>query len=182
MAVRVIQSSGRRAGLPGKKANIYTVQKYGGLLTEDHAMGLVVYRSTTQSIAASTWAPVSFDSLYQADGQSRLMWSSGSPTVVTIVQSDWYFLSATVQCAALAGTAGDQFVRFRFYLSTAEVLPGDQTMYPNQYSFPLGCGIAWYMSAGTTVQLQVSHTYSGSMALNGGINQAVLKIGRMTTS
>ena len=45
MAVRVIQSSGRRAGLPGKRANIYTVQKYGGMLFDDHPIGLVVYRS-----------------------------------------------------------------------------------------------------------------------------------------
>jgi hypothetical protein len=180
MAVRVIDTNGRRQGLPGKRANIYTVQKYGGMLFDDHPIGLVLYRSTSQTLPASTWTPVSFDSLYQADGQSRLMWSSGSPTVVTVVQSDWYFLSAVVQCAALSGTGGDQWVRFRFYLSTGENLPGDQTLYPNQYSFSLSCGIPWYISAGTTVQLQVSHTYSSSMTLNGGFNQAVIKVGRIT--
>lgn len=177
MAVRVLDTYGKRQGLPGKRAYIYTVQKYGGMLFDDHAIGLVIYRSTNQTIPTSTWSPVSFDSLYQADGQSRLMWSSGAS--VTCVVSDWYFLSATVQCAPLAGTGGDQYVRFRFYLSSGDALPGDATMYPNQYSFPLSCGIPWYIGAGTTIQLQVSHTYSGSMTLYGGFNQAVLKIARL---
>jgi hypothetical protein len=181
MAVRVLDSQGRRAGLPGKKANVYTVQKYGGMLFDDHPIGLVLYRNATQAIAASTWAPVVFDTMYQADGQSGLMWSTPAGATVTIVQSDWYFISATIQCAPLSGTGGDQWVRFRFYLSTGETLPGDTTLYPNQYSFPLGCGIPWYISNGTTLQLQVSHTYSGSMTLYGGLNQAVLKIGRMTS-
>lgn len=178
MAVRVIDLQGRRAGLAGKGSNIYTVHKYGGMLFDEHPIGLIVYRSTNQTIAASTWAPVVFDQLFQADGQSRLMWSSGS--TVTFVVSDWYFLSATVQFAPLSGSAGDQYVRFRFSLSTGVTLPGDTTLYPNQYSFPLGCGLPWYIGAGTTLTLDVSHTYSSSMTLYGGFNQAVLKVGRLS--
>jgi hypothetical protein len=180
MATRVIQSSGRRAGLPGKKGQLYTVNKTGGMLFDDSPSGLVVYRSATQSIAASTWVPVTFDTQYQMDNQSKAMWVNTAPTVVTILQTDWYFLSATIQCAPLSGSgAGDQWVRFRFNLSTGVTLPGDQTLYPNQYSFPLSCGIVWALAAGVTVKLEVSHTYGSSMTLYGGLNQAVMKIGRL---
>lgn len=178
MAVRVVDSSGRRAGLPGRNASIYTMQKYGGMLFDEHPVGLVVYRSTAQTIAASTWAPVSFDTLFQADGASRSMWSSGS--TVTIVESDWYFLSATVQFAALGGGGGNQYIRSRFSLSTGVTLPGSSTYYPNQYSFPMNSGLPWYITAGTTLTLDVSHTSVGSMTLNGGFDQAVLKIGRLS--
>jgi hypothetical protein len=182
MATRVIQSSDRRAGLPGKKGQLYTVSKIGGMLFDDSPMGLVVYRNATLSITASTWVPVSFDTQHQMDNQSKAMWLSTAPTVVSILQSDWYFLSATVQLAPLAGTGGDQWVRFRFNLSSGVTLPGDQTLYPNQYSFPMSCGIPWYIAAGVTVKLEVSHTYSNAMTLYGGLNQAVLKIGRLVTT
>jgi hypothetical protein len=145
------------------------------MLNDAYPLGLVVYRNTTQTIAASTWAAVAFNTKYQADGTSSVMWAGASS--VTIVESDWYFLSATVQFAAL-GTY-NIYTRFRFSLSTGVKLPGDSTYIPNQYSFPMSCGIPWYLTAGTTLTLDVSHSHSASMTLNGGLNQAVLKIGRM---
>jgi hypothetical protein len=178
MAVRVIDSQGRRQGLPGKRAKVYTVaNKYGGMLIDEHAIGLVIYRAATLNVAASTWLPVTFDTLFQADGQSRNMFTASSSTV-TFVESDWYMLSSTFQFNPPSGV--NVWTRFRFSLSGGVYLPGGTTYLKDNYSLPMNGAIPWYISAGTTMTVDVSHTYASTLTMQGGFGVANLKIARLT--
>jgi hypothetical protein len=178
MAVHVLDSLGRRQGLPGKKSQIYTVQKYGSSRVAIHPSSMVVYRSTTQSIAASAWVTVAFDTApfpYSTYGQSA-MWSSGN--VVSIIESGWYLLSAAIRFQEI--NVYNTYQGFRIYTATGGYSLLSGRMYvPNQYYFPQSGEIVYYLNRNDSVRLDVSHSHTAAMTLYGGIGDAMLSVARV---
>jgi hypothetical protein len=181
MSVSVLDSRGRRSGLPGKKAGVYTVGKYGGMRVTNDPIGLVVYSSGVQYPASGSWQYAFFDAAIFPPASYGLpvMWAASPiPHIVQVLESGWYFLSASIQFQAVNSV--DLFPKFRFYVMGSGLsLPGGDTYVPNQYSFPISGDVVYYFNAGDRINLQVYHTYSPYLALNGGLVGCSMSIGRI---
>jgi hypothetical protein len=182
MAVHVLDSQGRRQGLPGKKSQIYTVSKYGSSRVANYPASMVVYRAaTTTNIAANTWTGITFDTApfpYSTYGQVA-MWSSGQ--TVNILESGWYLLSASIRFDTDGIGGGTVFhTGFRIYtVNGGYQLCSGRMHCPNQYEFPQSGEIVYYLSEGDGVRLHVIHTYTSALTLYGGISNAVLSVAKV---
>jgi hypothetical protein len=185
MAVRVIESRGRLAGLPGKGAPIYTVGKYGGMLIDDVPMGMVAYRSAAAvplSVAPTTWAKVVLDTFVyppSSYGLPDVQISNGGLLFSTPGQ---FLVTASIKFSPINGNS---VVHHRYRLtalySYGEYSAGHVTFAPNQYDWVMGgSGCIMDMPAGNGFILQVSHTYAGSLTLIGGLDSASISIGRLS--
>ncbi len=177
MAVRVLDSKARRSGFPGKKTAAYIVDKYGGMRLATDPMGLMVYRSVAQSISSPGWNYVEFDTAKFPPAAYGLpvMWTSGH--TVSIRESGWYVMSASIQFEPI--NRYNIFVLFRFTTLSGLTLPGGQTYVPNQYSFPISGDMVYYLNAGDGVQLQVAQMLGSPMNLYAGFECSGLTIGRL---
>jgi hypothetical protein len=182
MTVHVLDSQGRRQGLPGNKSKIYTVGKYGSPRVAIHPAASLVYRSTDQtSIAGNTWTGVIFDTAKfpHTTYGTPAMWSSGQ--TVSIIESGWYLLSASIRFDTQGiGGAYVFYTGFRIYTVNGgyQLLSGRMHC-PNQYEFPQSGEVVYYLSEGDGVRLHVVHSYTSALNLYGGINNAGLSVARI---
>jgi hypothetical protein len=181
VAVRVVTASGRRAGLPGKGTPIYTVGKYGGMLFDDYPMGMIAYRSTDQTVAASTWANVTLDTLVYTPSSYGLCNVQISNGGLLFATGGKFLVTANIKFNPIGGSATVHH-RFRIepLLSFGDYYAGNVTYAPNQFDWVLGgSGVILDTPAGNGFILQVSHTYSGSLTLLGGVASACINVGRI---
>ena len=186
MTVHVIDSQGRRHGVPGKKSLIYPVQKYGGTRVANYPVAATVYKSTATSVSPNTWTAINFDSTpfpSATYGTPPSMWSPTQtyPAYIYIIESGWYNLSASIKFAT-SGVGGSTvfYVGFRIYTyNGGQQLLAGRMHCPNQYEFSQSGEVVYYLTAGEAVRLDVVQTYTAALNLYGGISNAGLSVAKV---
>ena len=182
MAVLIIDSRGRRAGLPGKGTPVYTVGKYGGMMIDDYPIGTVAYRSTDQTVAASAWATVMLDAIHYPSATYGMPGISISNGGLLFQAGGTFLVTANIKFSAIGGSS-TVYQRYRLgaLYNYGEYNAGNATYAPNQYEWIIGgSGCIMDIPAGNGFILQVSHSYSSSLTLLGGIESASISIGRLS--
>lgn len=179
MAVRVIDSAGRRSGLPGKKTQLYTVNSYGGSRLTSNPLGITVYSTVDQTIYAGGWNAVLFNTAQVAPISYGLpaMWTSGY--TVSILDSGWYWMSASVQLYPVETYNTYQW--FRFATISGVSLPGGSTYVEQHYSFPISGDVPYYLNAGDGVQLHMAHNHGSAITMFAGVMCSGLTIERFSS-
>jgi hypothetical protein len=171
MAFRILDSQGRRTGLPGHKSHIYTVSQYGASRISTLPIASTVYRTTTQNVAAGGWVNV----VFQTCIGSPVLWDGASAMIVP--ESDWYTISAGVAFVAAGGP--DTYQGFRVVTNSGLTLLANRSYVPSQYSYPFTEEITLYLNVGVAIWMDVTHTDTVTRQLREGIRNSSLSISRV---
>ncbi len=163
---------------PEKQAWITVIRQYRALDIAQFPEHVLVYRNTTQSIAASnTWANVTFTTALYPNGTYGvpIMWTTG--TDVTILDDGFYMLTGNVGFASCAASVAE---RFRFIDANSNVYPGSQILVPTPYTYQFsGSHVGWFVR-GTILRLSVSHAYTSALNLQGGVSGGSFGLARIS--
>ncbi len=120
--------------------------------------GVAVYRTSTQSIAANAWIPITFQAAaYQAsDDNTPVYWTTGN--YIYVRYDGWYLVTAT---AALDSVPDAKWGGVRIYHNVEGTIGIDLARNYSTGAIYKNCTAVIYVEAGTRFQLQV---YVGTTA------------------